>query len=928
MSRKWNDFAIASSRRTLQLAFQTLLVVAAMRPCAAGAQPLYWGGGSTDIAANTPLPINSALLTGTWNTTTQNWATSSMPGAYTTFTDGGNVQLGYYTNNANATITLAANAQIAGLTACMNRLPASTYNQIFDITATSAKTLTLAAPMSVFSVVSQDSTRGMRVAANVSLAGSATLVKNGFGSLTISSDCSNFTGLIDHTFGLLSLSDTSIMKNVPRFDVKGRVVSASATSYGGNEFSLPSLRVVASSGANDKLGDAARIVLGRGSFDYRSAATSTETIGQVDLETWGILGSASGTAGGVLTIADSTSGITRGNDNLGMALVPVGSTGGNVLNIRVLNGLPSGTLIPWLSSNRSGFMYMDSADNNTLKQVAVSEAATDVTSWVGSYGASSNLRVGNDTNVSLSGTLTDNLTISSLGFFTKDATQLTLASGKTLTLDSGALAFKAGGASAHVTMANGFLTSGTDQLYLHAGDSNHSGSLYIQSVVTGADMDVLKAGLAGIFFSGSSANTYTGKTVVLGGTLSLSKPDHVVSIPGDLVVHNGGAVACANMGQFGATSAITINKGGILSFTDNQTLGGTLTIAGGTIFFPNLIITLNQSGTGLVFNGGWINQSSTGGGTLDLQTDVKYESSASTQARFERLNTGTYSIELDGGNRTFDIANSATLPEGVPEMVIDTAIVPGSPAGGALVKTGTGTLQLVGANTYAGGTTVNGGTVHVAMISAPAQNGLTAFTSSSGQDSSVVIFNAPVAKSMALGQVITGSTIHASGRTVLRVISDYKILTSAQNITGVSTNVAVAAMSRSGNLGTGPATVNDTGTLEIDAGITLANTVTVNAGGTIAASGASLGSLVVDGGTVSVNLANGALAVSGTVNLANATLNFTGTLDEEPVTLLTAGTSLTGTFATVNNQPPYSTLRYIDDTVVLAPDLPTVIIVK
>lgn len=768
----------------------------------------------------------------------------------------------------------------------------------------------------------------MRLAANVSLAGSATLVKNGFGSLTISSDCSNFTGLIDHTFGLLSLSDTSIMKNVPRFDIKGRVVSASATSYGGNEFSIPSLRVVASSGANDKLGDAARIVLSRGSFDYRSAATSAETIGQVDLETWGILGSASGTAGGVLTIADSTAGITRGNDNLGMALVPVAATGGNVLNIRVLNGLPSGTLIPWLSSNRSGFMYMDSADNNTLKQVAINEAATDVTSWVSSYGAGSNLRVGNDTNVSLSGTLTDNLTISSLGFFTKDVTQLTLAGGKTLTLASGALAFKAGGSTAHVTMANGFLTSGTDQLYLHGGDSGHSGSLYIQSVVTGSDMDVIKAGLAGIFFAGTSANTYTGKTVVLGGTLSLSKPDHVVSIPGDLVVHNGGAVLCANMGQFGATSAITINKGGILSFTDHQTLGGTLTITGGTFFFPNWIITLNQSGTGLVFNGGWLNQSSTSGGTLELQTDVKYESSASTQARFERLNTGTYSIELDGAARTFDIADSTALAAGIPEMVIDTAIVPGSPAGGALVKTGTGTLQLVGANTYAGGTTVNGGTVHVATINAPAQNGLTAFTSSSGQDSSVVIFNAPVAKDMALGQVITGSTIHTSGRTVLRVISDYEILTSAQNITGISTNVAVAALSRSGNLGTGPATVNDTGTLEIDSGISLANTVTVNAGGTIAASGAGIGSLAVDGGTVSVNLDEGSLTVSGAVSLEDATLNFTGTLGKEPVTLLTAGTSLTGTFATVNNQPPYSTLRYLDDTVVLAPDLPTVIIVR
>ena len=257
-------------------------------------------------------------------------------------------------------------------------------------------------------------------------------------------------------------------------------------------------------------------------------------------------------------------------------------------------------------------------------------------------------------------------------------------------------------------------------------------------------------------------------------------------------------------------------------------------------------------------------------------------------------------------------------------MVVDTAIVAGSPAGGALTKTGAGILQLTYTNSYAGGSTVNGGTLRVSKITAPAQTGLCAYTM---QIPNVVTFTEPVARNMVLGQSITGTTISAN-RTVVRILNDYEIMTSGGHVNGFSTNIAVAAMSRTGNLGTGPATVNDTGTLVIDSGISLANAVTVNAGGTIVASGAGLGSLAVDGGTVSVDLDAGTLAVSGAVSLEDATLTFSGTLGDEPVTLLTAGTSLTGTFATVNNQPPYSALRYIDNSVVIAKDLPTLIVIK
>ncbi len=924
MSRKWNDFAIASSRRTLQLAFQTLLVVAAMRPCVAGAQPLYWGGGSTDIAANTPLPIDAALLTGTWDTTTKNWASSPKPGAYGAFANGADVQLGYYTNKADALITLGENLQISSLTACMSL--ALDYNRYFGLTAASPRTLTPVGTNFVVNSVSSDMTRRITLFSNVSLAGSVPLEKTGNGGFQVSSDSSAYTGNVLSAVGYFNVDGTGSLKGVPRLDMKGRMLSSVTTAYGGNEFSMGNMTLSPVAGPNDKLGDSALIVLNRGILDFRAGATSTETIGRVDVETWGVLGAAQGNLGGTLTLSDATAGLTRGSTDLGMVMVPVDAAGTPYNNIRVPNGLPTGVLLPWIAAGRGGFMYVDGTDNNTLKRVALSEAATDVTTWTSLYGSTSNVRVGNATSVALTGALGGSLTLQSLGFFNNVGTALNLGSGNTLTLASGGIAFHPyNGAQ---TITNGTLTSSTDKLYLHTSDSGVSAPLIIFSPIAGTGMDVIKGGIGAVEFKGTTSNTYGGTTTVNSGNLTLNKTGGAISIPGSLVVRNGGSVT-VNANNISPTSDVTVEQGGLIYNGGSQTYSGVVKIEGGTLLFPNMMITMNNAATpGLIFNGGWINHSSSHPGGINLQTDVRYESTATTQARFERLNwinnTVSYNIELDGGNRVFDIADSATLPDGVPEMVVDTAIVPGSPAGGALTKTGAGILQLSYTNSYAGGTTVNGGTLRVSSITAPAQTGLCAYTM---QIPNVVTFTEPVARNMVLGQSITGTTISAN-RAVVRVLNDYEIMTSGGNVNGASTNVAVAAMSRSGNLGTGAATVNNTGTLEIDAGISLANAVTVNAGGTIVASGAGLGSLAVDGGTVSVDLDAGTLAVSGAVSLEDATLTFSGTLGDEPVTLLTAGTSLTGTFATVNNQPPYSAIRYIGNTVVIAKDLPTLIIVK
>ncbi len=894
-----------TTRQAARMLATTALAFAA---AAGRGQDLYWGGGAADIADGSPLPLSTNGLSGVWNGTLKNWATAPVPGVYTTYLDGAFAHLGSYTNNGpgvNAAVILESGWTFSGLSACLNAT--TDYNRMFDLTAAAPRTLTPVAGGAVVNLVSQDTTRGMRLLPNVALVGTAPLEKVGVGILEIQSDSSAYTGVATVRVGTLAISAAGSFKGVKTLNCLGRVVTATATGYGGNEFGMGALRVSAAGGANDKLADDATLTLSRGSFDYRPVANSAETMGRVDVETWGVLG-GSGTAGGVLTLGDETAGLTRGSTGRGMAMVAVGTSGNNILNLRVPNGLATDTLLPWLSSSRGGFMTCDGTDNNTLKQVPPTAAATDVSSWGGLYGSTTDLRIGDNTSVALTGALGADLTLRSLGWFNTGATRLDLG-GRLLSVASGGLSYRAGNSGAHQIVTNGVLTTAADTLYLNSSDSGHSGALVLALPITGA-CDVVKAGISSVELSGGLGNTYTGTTVVQGGGLALSKSGGF-AVPGPLLIRYSGSVNFNRDNQINPLSAVTLEDGGLLA-PRGQTFSGLLTLTGGTLYLQNYTLTFDRPGTGVIFNGGYINHSSTATGTINLQTDVRYEASAVAQSRFERFNTGAYNIELDGGTRTFDIADSVTLADGVPEMVVDAALIPGSPAGGALRKTGAGTLQLTGVSTYTGGTAIEGGTLRVSSVQASARSGLTAYTSNTGNGSSVVTFNEPVAGALAVGQAITGTTFRAV--TVVRVLNDYEILTSSFNLLGVSTNASVGALTRFGNLGTGPVAVTNAGTLKLDAGIAVTNTVRVFAGGTLAASGAALGPLTVSGGTLAAEPALGAVVVNSAVVLDGAGLTVAGELGDEPVTILSAAGGVSGEFA---NWPADVTVSYPDANTVV-----------
>jgi len=853
----------------------TLALLAAGTLCAAD---IFWGGGHVDIPNETPLPATAAGMFGNWDATTKNWANTPSGSVYSAYSDGTMLWLGAYpTAGIQVYITNSVNATLTGL-ACSPAASANNYLNIYANAATPT-VLTPAGDRVVVNVVTPEANAGLNLRRYVSLEGVAPLHKTGAGQFQLAGINNSYTGPISidmGTFNLVSADSSSPSLNgVTSVTVMQRVNDAQTTSLSGNQVAVGNFSVSAGGAGDNKLNDNLVVTMKRGQFTYNQTATSTETIGKIVLSPWGLLsGNNYGTIGGVLTLSDATAGISRGSDGQGTACFSVPAGGEPRVSIRISNGIATDTLLPWFITTRAEFMQVVSANNNALTQIVATAAATDLGTWDTTYDNTSNVRVGNGTAVALTGHIDANTTVKSLAFNNTSATTLTNAEGVTLTIAAGAIAF-APGASADQTISGGSLASGTSELYLNCNDSTANGGLRIWSPIVGT-LDLIKSGTATVSFRGAGANTYSGTTYVNNGNMELNKAANVVSIPGNLVIKRSDSVQLASNNQINQNADVTIHDGALLALTTgDQTHNGQVTINGGTYYLNNRIVTMTKSGAGLAFNGGWFVHNSSSPGTLNLQTDVSYASGSSSQARWELYNTSALSIELDGGNRTFYITNSATLPAGTPEMVIDVPIVPGSPAGGSITKTGAGVLQLTGRNTYTGGTTIDGGTLLVAAIQAPAQSNLTAYTQYSSNINRPLVFTAPVAKNMVLGQTITGDNIPA-GRSIRRVIDDYQVLLSGAALAGgtQSMNIVVGPVLRYGTLGTGAVTVNDTGTLQVDAPCNITNFVAVNDGGTLDLNGTLVGAVVNAGtlkgnGTMTTltNAAGGVLAPGASVGV-------------------------------------------------------------
>jgi autotransporter-associated beta strand protein len=185
--------------------------------------------------------------------------------------------------------------------------------------------------------------------------------------------------------------------------------------------------------------------------------------------------------------------------------------------------------------------------------------------------------------------------------------------------------------------------------------------------------------------------------------LSASFLESFLDITGNGIVNNSSNRPNFSVGTFGQ-----LTFEGVSSTAANSTItnsGG----GAGTSFFStstaaNSTITNNSGGDTVFFNsatGGQARFITNSGGIFDIS---RLTSGGMTAGSIE--GAGTY--QLGSKALTVGLNNLSTEVSGT---IVDGGFSGG--AGGALIKVGTGTLTLTGANTYSGGTSFNGGILAV-----------------------------------------------------------------------------------------------------------------------------------------------------------------------------------------------------------------------
>lgn len=280
----------------------------------------------------------------------------------------------------------------------------------------------------------------------------------------------------------------------------------------------------------------------------------------------------------------------------------------------------------------------------------------------------------------------------------------------------------------------------------------------LSSILAGTS-GMTKEGAGNLKLAGSASNTLTGTTTINAGTLTLSKTGGALAIAGNIQVNTGGTLFWDVAGtQVAPTTNITV-AGGTIDFGNRsptfvsytQTAGGqmnsnigTVTITGTLAMSGGRVLTLNSAGqwsAGTVDFTGF----TTGANALLLASDG--------QAVVTRFTVGTGGLTMSGQNIILNratvagrlgnelVLNGDVTASGTNSISYGSAVVKADGAvnqvsmsgvtrtwaitagtttvnlaivgTAGLTKTGEGTLTLAGidASTYAGITTVNGGTL-------------------------------------------------------------------------------------------------------------------------------------------------------------------------------------------------------------------------
>lgn len=203
---------------------------------------------------------------------------------------------------------------------------------------------------------------------------------------------------------------------------------------------------------------------------------------------------------------------------------------------------------------------------------------------------------------------------------------------------------------------------------------------------------------------GGTGVTSLGSADFSGGTLNAGLNEVVVGLKSGTGGSTGGATGVLTLGDANNNVVANQIRLGDLSGDSAGTASGTLTLGGGTLLVNKDVALGLYTGT---------NGASGAAGTLNINGGSVTVGGNITTSNSDRA-TGTLSLNggaLDMTNGSINV-DSFTVQAGVLRNVSEIYSGDGETAM-ALVKTGAGTLEIQGTNTYTGGTNVNEGTLLV-----------------------------------------------------------------------------------------------------------------------------------------------------------------------------------------------------------------------
>ena len=275
-----------------------------------------------------------------------------------------------------------------------------------------------------------------------------------------------------------------------------------------------------------------------------------------------------------------------------------------------------------------------------------------------------------------------------------------------------------------VTFGNGALINGTLNIGV-AGSAtgariNFDSPNSTSPGVTGSGtINVLSSSTLMTNLSGTTGDTVSVKIALnssdpTGASFTKGDVTQATYVPGSFVTTIGGTTA-----QFGLTVNSVISGASDVNFANAQTgggsgqlvLGGQSTYTGTTTFNPkngSVLLAVDNAlpvGTSMIY--GTQGANANGASFLDLGGHNQQFGSLSTVSPLPTGGTFTIQNGATGSFSTLTVSGSTT-PANTFAGVINEGI-----GQIALVKNGTNTLDLAGANTYTGGTTVKGGTLIV-----------------------------------------------------------------------------------------------------------------------------------------------------------------------------------------------------------------------